>query len=53
MKNKTTKKKQKRGTSPNTSLHLSDAQKAWLRENGGIQPTIRRLIDEAMKTPGN
>jgi len=37
------------GTAPNTSLWLDDAQRAWLQGQGGIQPTIRRLIDEAMR----
>jgi len=41
--------KQTGGTAPNTSLYLTDDQKQWLRDNGGIQPTIKRLIDEAMK----
>lgn len=36
------------GTAPNTSLWLDDAQRAWLASQGGIQPTIRRLIAEAM-----
>lgn len=37
------------GTIPDTSLHLGDERRAWLQEQGGIQPTITRLIDEAMK----
>lgn len=36
------------GTAPDTSLHLGDERKEWLRQQGGIQPTIIRLIDEAM-----
>jgi len=37
------------GTAPNTSLHLSDEQRQWLKQQGGIQPTIQRLIDERMQ----
>lgn len=37
------------GTRPDTSLFLGDERKHWLSEQGGIQPTIQRLIDEAMK----
>lgn len=36
------------GTRPDTSLFLGDDRKAWLQAQGGIQPTIQRLIDEAM-----
>jgi hypothetical protein len=35
------------GTAPDTSLHLGHERKNWLRDQGGIQPTIHRLIDEA------
>lgn len=38
------------GTPPDTSLHLGDERKEWLRQQGGIQPTIIRLIDEAMQS---
>lgn len=31
-----------------TSVKLGDARRAWLLEHGGYQPTIIRLIDEAM-----
>ena len=37
------------GTAPDTSLHLGADRKEWLRQQGGIQPTIIRLIDEAMR----
>jgi hypothetical protein len=36
------------GTPPDTSLHLGDARRAWLKDNGGIQPTIQAMIDQAM-----
>lgn len=36
------------GTAPDTSLHLGSQRKQWLAEQGGIQPTIQRLIDGAM-----
>lgn len=36
------------GTKPDTSLWLGEDRKHWLAEHGGIQPTIQRLIDEAM-----
>ena len=36
------------GTKPDTSLFLGEERKRWLAEHGGIQPTIHRLIDEAM-----
>ena len=36
------------GTKPDTSLYLGEKRKAWLQANGGIQPTIQRLIDAAM-----
>lgn len=39
----------KPGTKPDTSLALGEERKRWLAEQGGIQPTILRLIDEAMK----
>jgi hypothetical protein len=35
------------GTAPDTSLYLGQERRAWLAEQGGIQPTIQRLIDEA------
>jgi len=38
------------GTPPDTSLHLGDARRAWLKDHGGIQPTITHLIDDAMKS---
>ncbi len=37
------------GTAPDTSLHLGKARRAWLVEQGGIQPTIHRLIDAAIQ----
>jgi len=37
------------GTPPDTSLHLGDDRRAWLQAQGGIQPTIVKLIDDAMK----
>jgi len=36
------------GTAPDTSLFLGIERKAWLQTQGGIQPTIQRLIDQAM-----
>lgn len=36
------------GTAPDSSLHLGEKRKDWLRKQGGIQPTIHRLIDDAM-----
>lgn len=36
------------GTKPDTSLHLGSKRKSWLSSNGGIQPTIQRLVDSAM-----
>lgn len=40
----------KGGTKPDTSLFLGEERKEWLREHGGIQPTILNLIDKAMKS---
>jgi len=37
------------GTPPDTSLHLGDERRAWLKSHGGIQPTIAKLIDDVMK----
>ena len=37
-----------RGTAPDTSLALGQARRAWLIRQGGIQPTVRCLVDEAM-----
>lgn len=37
------------GTSPDTSLWLGDKRRAWLKEHGGIQPTVQAMIDKAMK----
>lgn len=37
------------GTAPDTSLFLGDERKKWLIQQGGIQPTIKRLIDQAMQ----
>lgn len=37
------------GTAPDTSLFLGSKRKEWLAKQGGIQPTIRRLIDQAMQ----
>ncbi len=37
------------GTAPDTSLCLGAERRAWLVEQGGIQPTIKQLIDQAMK----
>lgn len=36
------------GTAPDTSLFLGPERRAWLATQGGIQPTICRLIDEQM-----
>jgi len=41
-----------RGTAPDTSLHLGDERRAWLKANGGLQPTINRLVDAAMQATG-
>jgi len=35
------------GAKPDTSLFLGGERRQWLKEQGGIQPTIHRLIDEA------
>lgn len=43
------KKRGNSGTAPDTSLHLGAERKKWLVQQGGIQPTICRLIDQAMK----
>lgn len=40
-------KKSVGGTAPDTSLHLGAERRSWLREQGGIQPTIHSLIDGA------
>lgn len=37
------------GTPPDTSLYLGAERRAWLVEQGGIQPVIQQLIDQAMK----
>lgn len=37
------------GTSPDTSIWLGDERRAWLKEHGGIQPTIQSMIDKAMR----
>jgi len=37
------------GTRPDTSLYLGDERRAWLKDHGGIQPTIHTMIDRAMK----
>lgn len=37
------------GTAPDTSLYLGSERRAWLQQQGGIQPTIQRLIDQAMQ----
>lgn len=42
--------KQKGGTAPDTSINLGDERKQWLRDQGGIQPTIQRLLDAAMQS---
>ena len=34
-----------RGTAPDTSLYLGEERRAWLKERGGIQPTINQMID--------
>ena len=36
-----------RGTAPDTSLALGKERRAWLQAQGGIQPTIYKLIDSA------
>ena len=38
------------GTAPDTSLHLGQERRIWLKAHSGIQPTITRLIDDAMKS---
>jgi hypothetical protein len=38
------------GTPPDTSLHLGNDRRVWLQKQGGIQPTIIHLIDDAMKS---
>ena len=43
------KRKHASGTRPDTSIFLGDARRSWLTRQGGIQPTIRRMIDDAMK----
>jgi len=48
MKKSTNTSKRKSGTKPDTSLHLGQERRAWLQKQGGIQPTINRLIDKAM-----
>lgn len=37
------------GTAPDTSLYLGAGRREWLVEQGGIQPVIQQLIDQAMK----
>lgn len=37
------------GTAPDTSLFLGADRRAWLAEQGGIQPTIQAMIDKAMQ----
>lgn len=37
------------GTAPDTSLHLGDERRAWLKDRGGIQQNIQAMIDRAMK----
>jgi len=36
------------GTAPDTSIFLGNERRSWLVEQGGIQPTIQKLIDAAM-----
>jgi hypothetical protein len=43
--------KQSGGTPPNTSLNLPGDVKEWLREQGGVQPTLIKLAREAMAAP--
>lgn len=50
MKKSTNTSKRKSGTKPDTSLHLGQERRAWLKAHNGIQPTIMRLIDDAMKS---
>ncbi len=35
------------GTKPDTSIFLGEERKSWLKFQGGIQPTIQKLIDDA------
>ncbi len=35
------------GTPPDTSIYLGPERRAWLKAQGGIQPTIHRLVDQA------
>ena len=41
--------KRRGGARPDTSLHLGEARREWLKAQGGIQPTIAKLIDQAMQ----
>jgi hypothetical protein len=36
------------GTAPDTSLHLGEERREWLKAQGGIQPMIHKLIDREM-----
>ncbi len=38
------------GTRPDTSIYLGQERRAWLKAQGGIQPTIHRLVDEARRS---
>jgi hypothetical protein len=33
---------------PDTSLSLGEKRRDWLKKNGGIQPVIKKLIDDAI-----
>lgn len=48
MKKSSPKPKRKSGTRPDTSLHLGQERRDWLKKNGGIQPIIMKLIDREM-----
>ena len=37
------------GTAPDTSLYLGTKRRSWLQAQGGIQPTIQRMIDEEIE----
>jgi hypothetical protein len=41
------------GTAPDTSLYLGAKRRRWLVDQGGIQPTIHQMVDEAMAGEGS
>jgi hypothetical protein len=42
-------RKRRPGVRPDTSLYLGEDRRAWLQQQGGIQPTIQQLIDREMQ----